>query len=255
MLAAFHGPEWLFWWQLPLVIIFLAVWLVGRTALLWVGAKYLAKLPSATVGQCALAIFVTAVTTGLLIWIPVLGWLAALFLGWLILKLILNTTYLKAILAWVPTIATWVIAIPLLVTILLPSLGMARELTKRTICLTNLNAIGKGCLFYQAAYSAPPPSLKVLVAEGNDPRLFSCPSVPEGCASYLYLAPLPGHAPDCVIACDFAYNHKVMRNVLRADGVAMPMAGRLFAQEMARPANARFAQALAAAEGSLAPRR
>ncbi len=38
--------------------------------------------------------------------------------------------------------------IALLVSILLPSLQKARELAKRTLCLTNLNGIGKSLMLY-----------------------------------------------------------------------------------------------------------
>jgi prepilin-type N-terminal cleavage/methylation domain-containing protein len=103
--------------------------------------------------------------------------------------------------------------IALLVSILLPSLQKARELTKRTICLSNLNGIGKAMGLYLNAYndkypyvkspaavtglnavtgknrdispganttSPPPRCITTLiffyVREGNDPALFLCPS-------------------------------------------------------------------------------
>ena len=100
--------------------------------------------------------------------------------------------------------------IALLVSILLPSLQKARELTKRTMCLTNLNGTGKAMGLYQTAnedrypFAAGPVTsggalsswtgdnrtsdIKNLVPrcvttliffyvrEGNDPALFLCPS-------------------------------------------------------------------------------
>ncbi len=99
--------------------------------------------------------------------------------------------------------------IALLVSILLPSLQKARELTKRTICLTNLNGTGKSLGLYLTTYNDAYPflsnplalqGLKALtgtnkdlnpsyevprcitsliffyVREGNDPALFLCPS-------------------------------------------------------------------------------
>jgi prepilin-type N-terminal cleavage/methylation domain-containing protein len=103
--------------------------------------------------------------------------------------------------------------IALLVSILLPSLQKARELTKRTICLSNLNGAGKAMGLYLNAYndkypyvkhpaaqtglnaltgdnrtispgvnpSNPPPRcistlIFFYVREGNDPALFLCPS-------------------------------------------------------------------------------
>ena len=101
--------------------------------------------------------------------------------------------------------------IALLVSILLPSLQKARELTKRTMCLTNLNGTGKAVALYLTAYDDKYPFIEHPVAvpglnartntsrdqgpnpnnppqrcittlifffvrEGNDPALFICPS-------------------------------------------------------------------------------
>ena len=38
--------------------------------------------------------------------------------------------------------------IALLISILLPSLARARELTKRSVCMANLRGIGSGCVIY-----------------------------------------------------------------------------------------------------------
>lgn len=101
--------------------------------------------------------------------------------------------------------------IALLVSILLPSLQQARELTKRTLCLTNLNGVGKAVALYLNAYDDKYPYMdnpaadaglirrtntnkKVkpnpndpnqrsitslmffYVREGNHPAMFVCPS-------------------------------------------------------------------------------
>ena len=101
--------------------------------------------------------------------------------------------------------------IALLVSILLPSLQKARELTKRTLCLTNLNGTGKCLALYLTSYddkypwmdhelaqaglgfrtgtskdigprttNLPPRCITTLifffVREGNDPAMFICPS-------------------------------------------------------------------------------
>jgi prepilin-type N-terminal cleavage/methylation domain-containing protein len=47
--------------------------------------------------------------------------------------------------------------IALLVSILVPSLGRARELTRKTLCKTNLSALGKGWAMYFSDWSYMPP--------------------------------------------------------------------------------------------------
>jgi len=101
--------------------------------------------------------------------------------------------------------------IALLVSILLPSLQKARELAKRTLCLTNLAGTGKALMLYlndnydqypmvaipamplgmpsktgtNRAYNTPPDGktlrsitslMFLFVREGNDPAIFTCPS-------------------------------------------------------------------------------
>jgi type II secretory pathway pseudopilin PulG len=98
--------------------------------------------------------------------------------------------------------------IALLVSILLPSLQKARELAKRTACLTNLAGLGKSLALYLTSYNDKYPFMTsagfytstgtaktqapdanhattarsitalmfLLVREGNDPGIFVCPS-------------------------------------------------------------------------------
>jgi hypothetical protein len=96
---------------------------------------------------------------------------------------------------------------------MLPSLQKARELTRRTMCLSNLNCIGKAMGLYLTAYDGKYPYIDhpladmglkrrtgtrrevepgptpvprsissvifFYVREGNDPKLFLCPSDPD----------------------------------------------------------------------------
>lgn len=254
MLAEFMGISWLFWWQIPLLIISLLLWLLVTPLLLWVGAKYIVKAPAATFGRCVLTILLAGVASLIVGLIPFIGWLVALFVTWLIIMWMLKTSFGKAILAWLPTLANAIIVVPLLVAMLLPSLNRAREMAKRTMCLSNLAGIGKCCMLYMSDNNgAMPPSLEVMIkSTRSDPGLLQCPSSPIDGASYFYLAPIPGAPSTVVIACDYAVNHNSeMRNVLFADGHVETMTPGEFAEAMAKPENARFAAALAEAERNL----
>lgn len=67
------------------------------------------------------------------------------------------------------------------VSILLPSLSRARELAKRTVCMSNLRGIGQGCHIYANDHNDKfPDDFAALVKEGMcTPGMFVCPSSGE----------------------------------------------------------------------------
>lgn len=143
--------------------------------------------------------------------------------------------------------------VALMVAILVPGLGHAKELAKQAKCSMQLNAIGKAVIMYQSDNNEQfPPDLNTLVRAGQPSELLRCPSATEKgrACDYLY-APPPADAPlSTVIACELAGNHKDgSRNVLHADGRVESMRSEpAFQALMAQPENADFAATLRQAE-------
>ena len=129
MLAGFWGIEWLFWWQIPLLFIlmvgvWLPAWLFGGGALLYAGARYIAKIPTVTYWRCVAAAAVGGAVGGSII-LPAAGvalWLGGFVpgMGLVLLALagayllaaaisapLLRTTFARSLLAWVlPALVT-----------------------------------------------------------------------------------------------------------------------------------------------------
>jgi len=86
----------------------------------------------------------------------------------------------------------------LMVSILLPSLSRARELSKRQVSMANLRGIGQACMLYAFEHQEQfPPDLETLVTDGSltrkmlisprDPSLSPDHAAPGDC-SYVYIA-------------------------------------------------------------------
>jgi len=148
-----------------------------------------------------------------------------------------------------PTIGT----ATLMVAVLVPALGHAREVAKRALCGSHLNCIGKGMVMYGAENGdAYPPDLDLLVESGMvTPKMLQCPST-DGSrkVDYFYLPPAqPNASAKTLVACDLAGNHKDGRNVLYAAGNVKWRSEQVFQAELANPLNAAFAAALRKIEG------
>ena len=257
--------------SLILGLFLLLFWLLLRTLLLWVGAKYLVKIPGATYWRCLLALLVGGlISFGLssilgFVGYPamtplgiaigsILGVVVSLLLTWYFIKIFLKTSLGKAILAWLPTLGIWVMILPLTLAIILPALSKARELSKQVICRGNLQGISKACMLYLGSNSdAFPPSLDVLIKSHDcTPEMLYCPAVKEKYRpSYFYFPPVSGNGLHIrsVMACDFELNHKGEgRNVLFSDGSMVWMKPDQFANEMDKTENRTFALMLADAE-------
>lgn len=129
--------------------------------------------------------------------------------------------------AGISTGAISLLFVPLiLLSILLPALSRARELAKRTVCVSNLHGIGQSLQIYANDNDGWfPPDLQTLVAEGlTAPKGLICPSsgTARGAPDFLYVPGLTDAAtPNWIVAFDDAANHNGEGSVvLRVDGSA-----------------------------------
>jgi hypothetical protein len=147
------------------------------------------------------------------------------------------------------TLATSVGTTAVAVSILLPSLQRARELSKRTVSAANLRGIGQACMIYANEHDDQfPPDLNVLLRDGVlTEKQFRAPlddAWQPGGSSYTYI---PGQTPDGDPANVLAYEHPDINNgeggnVLYVSGHvefkrgdALPQAVRATYQRLGRP--------------------
>lgn len=265
----------------------LAVWAFGGGALLFVGGRYIVKSPKATywrsvgtavlAGLASLAVvtLVVVVAAGLLnlhvggpgdllvvVASCVVGPVGGLLVTWLIIKAMFAVSFGKAILAWLPTLAMAIIALPiigLLAGVLVPALQQAQELTNRTVCMSNLRSINHTIVLYKSEHDGNwPAALQTLPAVYvGSPKLFTCPCAHSGSRpagrtyDYFYFPPKSDADPRTIVACDLGSNHRDgSRNILRAAGSVHRMSADEFQAELTDPANAAFAKALSQVEPS-----
>jgi len=254
----------------------LAVWAFGGGALLFVGGRYIVKSPKATYWRSVAAAVLAAIASGIILtlasglsfkllgplgFVGVLaGAAAGLLVTWLIIMAMFAVSFGKAILAWLPTLAMAIVALPiigLLAGVLVPALQRAQELTNRTVCMTNLRSINSSIMLYKSEHDGNwPAALQTLpAAYVGSPKLFTCPCVRSGSRpagqtyDYFYFPPKSDADPRTIVACDFGGNHRDgSRNILRAAGSVHRMSAGEFQAELADPANAAFAAALSQAE-------
>ncbi len=114
--------------------------------------------------------------------------------------------------------ALGLVVLPVLVSILLPTLGRAREIAQMSMCAANLKAVGSGMAIYMTAEDdAAPPNLDVLIDIGAIQQgHLKCPSskAPAG-NCYFYFPPAGAALGTTFIMCDLKGNHpRDGRNVL-----------------------------------------
>jgi len=136
--------------------------------------------------------------------------------------------------------------------LLLPSLGRARELARQATCKANLNTIGKAVALYRLGNDDRyPDDFQALIKAGSisEPCL-RCPSSKgQRECDYVYLKPEP-NAPDrAIMACDRKGNHRDYRSVLYISGAVRGMPERQFQQELDEEPNRAFAAHLSGVEG------
>lgn len=260
--------DYFVWWQILLFLAMLVVWFIGGGLLLWVGGRFAAKLPKATFGRSFATNILANIAGSVVVFLVsllvvvvgpmgnLLGWAAGLLIVWLVIAAMFKASFGKAILAWLPTIPVGIITVALLVSILLPTLGRAKEMAKRTLCETHIRSISEGLFMYRNENRGYcPPDLGFLVKSNFVlPNMFKCPSsgsdkeLPG--SDYFYLCPVIDAHPDTIVVCDFRDNHNGKgRNVLFGDRTVKWMTEADFQVELAKPHNAAFAAALRVAEG------
>lgn len=89
----------------------------------------------------------------------------------------------------VPSIGAGGMELPLMASILLPSLARARELAKRTVSAANLKGVGVSCLIYANEHNELfPPDLQTLVEDGSiTPAQLESPKRVRGRECYVYV--------------------------------------------------------------------
>ena len=148
-------PDHYLWWAVvAAAAVLLCVSVFGGGALLWVGGRFLARIPGVTywrsVAAKLLAGFLGAIGSTLVVLAFHLvfgsraaGWVPAAVVGlaitWLVIAGIFGTSLYKAFLAWLPTLGEAVIALPVVMLIILPATGEMElraeiALTKSRIC-------------------------------------------------------------------------------------------------------------------------
>jgi len=135
--------------------------------------------------------------------------------------------------AGIVTSSVSIMLFPLLISIFLPSLSRARELSKRTVCAANMRGIAQAMYIYAQSepnFAFPDDINKVVTAGNATPRQFQCPSAPPGRQCYYYV---PGQttnsAPNGVLLFEDPNNHLGEGgNVLYQDGHVMFVKGAQF---------------------------
>ena len=171
--------------SLGTVIPRLLLWLAGAT-LLWMGGRFLAKIPKATFWRSLLTYFlawVAAIAAFLVVmsvtlqlrpdWGAaevlrrVVGLLASLLVTWFIIKAMFSTSIRKAILAWLPTLAILLVAIPLRMTILLVVFSDLDAVGRRELSNMAISASGKEEFVYHVEKTGPDDIYFSTVSEYN----------------------------------------------------------------------------------------
>ena len=272
-------------WQLIPLAIILVVGVFGGGSLFFVGWRFIVKGKRATYWR-AIGVYVVAVICGGLAGGLVSGLLAAapgpgfVILGtllgmgggvlvtWAMISWLAKLSFGKAILAWLPTLGTAILVLPILMTILLPSLNKARDLAKEAVSLANLNGIGRAIQLYEAnprlhrgQENGFPSDLQALVgpAGGLSPKHLKAPGMERNgrTCDYFYLRPPAGFDDpefniEALMACAFSDCHRRnVRLVLYRNASVRRLTAEEFDAELAKPENAAFAAALRAEEQRL----
>lgn len=206
-----------------------------------------ASPPGKTAAVCALVFGILAI-------IPLLGLafgLVALILG--IVAISRRTPAMAmAIVGIVLGVVLAFLGTTIGTSVLLPSLGRARELARQSVCVANLKAIGIAMHEYAAGHDDQYPDLDDLIKGGYIvPSTLKCPSAPgERDNDYIFLKPDASTPGGQIVACDRKGNHKGQgRSVLYASASAKWMGEAEFQAELRKPVNEAFAKHLRAEEG------
>lgn len=144
-------------WNILLFLFFFVCWILLGGLSLWIGSRFLVKVPKATFFRSIAALCIAAVATlmiSVLLFVPavllvqklpfliqyatLVGSICGLIITLLIIAKIFSTSFLKAILAWLPTIP---VAIIIFIGLNMTVLFQTREVFYRKACLNNLRQI------------------------------------------------------------------------------------------------------------------
>jgi len=179
MLAAVSN-QYLCWAIGTASVVLLCASVFGGGALLWVGGRFVARIPGVTywrsVGANLLAEFLAAIVSGLVMLAfhlvfgsPEAGWGPAAVVGlaitWLVISRIFETSLYKAFLAWLPTLGEAVIALPLVLLIILPAMGEIEQRAEIALTKFRISSVEQAWQMYRDDVEHPPADhgLEVLI--------------------------------------------------------------------------------------------
>ena len=144
----------------------------------------------------------------------------------------------------------------MMVGILMPTLGRAREIAQMSMCGAKMSGVGKGMMLYMAENEdVPPANLDVLIEMGMIlPEHLTCPSAKGRSPQphyFYFVQPDTTPSGSTFVMCDLKSNHpRDGRNVLTfGSSMERFRTEAAFQTALARPENAAFAAALKKAEG------
>ncbi|MHC4986069.1 MAG: hypothetical protein ACYTFO_07935 [Planctomycetota bacterium] len=241
----------------------------GKRASYWrsVGVHVVTTICGGLAGGLISALLAAAPGPGLVILGGLLGIGVGMLVTWAMISWIAKLSFGKAILAWLPTLGAAILVLPLLMTILLPSLNEARDLVKETTSRTQLSDIGQAVHVYandsaihRGGEREFPPDLQTLVRF----RLLSPGHLKMSwlkdngrACDYFYLPPAgapmdPDLNMGALMVCSYADGHRRnIRLVLYRNGNVDRLTTDEFEAELAKPENAVFELALRATEKRL----
>lgn len=276
MLAALR--DYLFPWQIPVGLLFVAAWVYGGGLFLRFGVrKHMPPSYKTQIGYCslvsalagcagavaALIIFVTTTTLGTFFNAsPVylagfLAGLAMLSMSYIVVHSMFSLQFKQSLIFWAITLSIVVGAGAVL---LIPSALITRKIgiekKLNFYCQNKLQVIYAALKAYEENYGDPPESLSLLYERKPPLAPASLVDCPGGkVKGYFYLKPrtfrnIPAPTKR-MLACDFGTNHRDgTRNVLFLDGTVRQerYTPEKFQELLNEPENAEFARMLKAAE-------
>jgi hypothetical protein len=266
-------------WQIPLLLIALAGWLLGGPWLLKLALSrqgllgkfkfpnlmlhmLLAGLAGGAVGAAVFFLIIAIGQAGnatLTIPAAIAALPAALVTAYLILYAMLDLPLAKAMSAGtLPLVAVIALGAAMIVACALPADAARQEERNQALCRKQLTAINGQIVGVKMLSGQVPPSLEYLLEKGAlAPKDLLCPSCPGLKIAYFYFPPQKIDTQTArsretsfeLRLCDFADNHKrTGRNILTSDGQAQWIKEPDFQALLTKPENIAFAKALAEAE-------
>ncbi|MFW6132926.1 MAG: hypothetical protein ACOC8F_03455 [Planctomycetota bacterium] len=268
MLAAIN--DYVFIWQLPLVLALLAGWVFGGGYLLH---RMLRGQPDAGrtgLGRCIQAIFLAGLGGGvgggvlfalvyrigklaqvdLLIPAAIVSGLGMLGMAYLVIFAMFSLSAARTAKAAAPPVGA-VLALAVVVGLAcgLPARHLRLQKLQRDRTRNTLAALHMVLERYEAQHDAPPTSLQTLVDDGIAPALVRSPALPERDVGFFYHPPdaetLDDADRDTIIACEVA-SHDGGRMVLFADGRTEWLEEDAFSRTLESEPNRSFAEAMRA---------